>query len=231
MDLVKIAICLSGHLRKFDQTAASLFKFLAVGHEYDIFIHTWDYMGYSCLYKTDNTQDITQKYLTRIEQLYHPKKIVIQNSLFLEELKLDSMQYAPHLINVPKPVWHMSSMFYKIYAANELRKLYQLETGTKYDWVIRCRPDLLFHGLTHLPTEFIPQNIYLPSHLCGHNWLCDQFAIGMPDDMDLYSSFFFDIPEYFKAQKEYRPEVFMSHCMNFKKLNPVMWGCHFSILR
>lgn len=228
---MKLAICLSGHLRRFEHTARSLLTYVKAQHDCDIFLHTWDRLGYSALYKIDVTQDLTHKYISRIETLYKPKKSIIESSLFIEELKLQSQQYAPHLQNIPKPVAHMASMFYKIYAANELRKQYEIESGVQYDWIIRSRPDLLFHGLTHIPNEKIPKNVYIPKHLSGHNWLCDQFAIALPEDMDLYSSFFFDIPDYFKAQKEYRPEIFMSHCMKIKGLNPIMWDCHFSILR
>jgi len=227
---MKIAICLSGHLRNFERPAKSL-SFIKDNHDCDIFLHTWDRMGYGSNYKTDNNQDITEKYLNKIEALYQPKKMIIEDSLFIEQLKLESHQYAPHLVNVPKPVGHMASMYYKIYAANEIRRKYSIDTGTKYDWIIRCRPDLLFHGLTHLPPEKTINNVYIPGHLSGHNWLCDQFAIALPDEMDLYSSFFFDIPEYFRAQKEYRPEVFMSYSFGLRGLNPVMWDCHFSILR
>jgi len=228
---MKIAICLSGHLRRFELTAANLLKYVKSNYECDIFLHTWDRMGYTSVYKTDITQDLTHKYLSRIEHLYKPKKIIVENSLFIEELKLQGDQYAPHLKGGPKPVGHMASMFYKIYAANELRKQYELESGSKYDWVIRCRPDLLFHGLTNIPLEKTNNIVYVPKHLSGNNWICDQFAIALPEEMDLYSSFFFDIPTYFSSQKEYRPEIFMDYCMKLKGLAPILWDCHFSILR
>src|ERR1041385_5365956 len=119
---MKIAICLSGHLRRFESAAPSLLSYVKSNHECDIFIHTWDKMGYASSYKTDLTQDNTKKYVNRIEHIYKPTKIIIENSVFIEYLKQQGDQYAPHLIGVPKHVGHMASMFYKIYAANELRK-------------------------------------------------------------------------------------------------------------
>lgn len=228
---MKIAICLSGHLRRFEATASSLLSQVKADHDCDIFIHTWDRMGYSSAYKTDFIQDITLKYSPRITHHYHPKKIIIEDSMFVEELKRQGDQYAPHLRGVPKHVGHMASMFYKIYAANELRKQYEVESGIKYDWIIRSRTDLLFHEKINFPEDKSPSNIYIPKHLSGVNWLCDQFAIATPDAMDLYASFFFSMPAYFSAQKEYRPEVFMNHCMIEKNLTPILWDCNFSLIR
>jgi hypothetical protein len=157
--------------------------------------------------------------------------MVIEDSRFIEELKSQGDVYAPHLRSVPKHVGHMASMFYKIYAANELRKRHELETGTQYDWVIRCRPDLKFHGLTNIPDAKRDGVIYVPSHQNSPGWISDQFAIGAPNEMDLYSSFFFGMEEYFSARNEYYPEKFMDWSLKKKNLTPISWLSHFSILR
>lgn len=228
---MKIAICLSGHMRKFEQTYSSFYSHVMGHHDCDIFIHTWDRMGYGSAYKTDPNQDVTDKYLPKIEKIYRPKKIIVEDSSFVDELKRQGDQYAPHLSREPKHVGHMASMFYKIFAANELRKQYQLETGTEYAWVVRCRPDLTFHGSVKMPTQKIPNRIYMSQHQCSPGWLNDQFAIGDPDSMDLYSSFFFHMQEYFLARNEFYPEKFMDWSMKKKNLIPEMWDLHFSILR
>jgi hypothetical protein len=228
---MKVAVCLSGHLRKFDRTFPTLWTYLLRYYDCDLFVHTWDRMGYLSAYKGDSIIDDTSKYLPKVESLYKPKKIIVESSIFIEELKKQGDKYAPHLKDVPKHVGHMASMFYKIYAANELRRLYQIETGVQYDWVIRCRPDLKFHGKTLVPDQKKPKHIYIPTHQCHYKWFGDQFAIGLPEDMDLYSSFFFHIPEYFKYKNEYRPERFMDWCLTKLELVPLKWDCHFDILR
>jgi len=228
---MKLAVCLSGHLRKFTQTYQSLFSNLLKGHEYDIFIHTWDRMGYVSAYKGDSTVDLTSRYVSQAENIYKPKKMIVEDSTFVQELIKQGNEYAPHLRNEPKHVGHMASMFYKIWACNELRKMHQLQTGAQYDWVIRCRPDLLFHGATSLPADRTPGRVYIPKHLSGHGWLTDQFAIALPDDMDLYCSVYFQIPDYFRARKEFRPEMLMDDCFKKLGLQPVMWDCHLNILR
>ncbi len=221
---MKIALCLSGHMRKFEQIAPSL-RFLPAC---DVFIHTWDKLGYASNYKTDSALNSTN--IDKIKKLYNPAQLVVENSSFINELIAECNQYAPHLIGVPKPLGHMASMFYKIYAANELRKRHEMEAGIKYDWVIRSRPDLLFHGDTRLP-EYQTGAVFIPGHLSGGGWLCDQFAISGPDEMDLYASSFFNLKDYFSAKMDYYPEKYLDYCFRTKKLNPIMWDCHFSILR
>jgi|SRR5579885_839567 len=228
---MKIAVCLSGHLRKFEETFPLLQKHLLNHYDCDIFLHTWDKMGYVSRYKGDARSDETLKYIEAVQALYKPKKIVVESSSFVEELKRQGDEYAPHLRNEPKHVGHMASMFYKIYAANELRKFHERETNTQYEWVVRCRPDLLFHGDTWVPSDKTPGRVYIPKHQSGQGWLSDQFAIALPDDMDLYCSFFFNLAEYFGARNEFYPEKFMAWNFTKNNLTPIMWDCHFNILR
>lgn len=228
---MKIAVCLSGHLRKFEQTLPTLHFYLLKNYDCDIFLSTWDKMGYACRYKTDQRQDITSQYLPQVEHHLKPKKMVVEDSNFVDELIRQGNEYAPHLRNEPKHVGHMASMFYKIYAANELRKRYELETGTQYDWIVRCRPDLMFHANVSLPPAHKPKSVYLPKSQCSPGWFNDQFAIASPSDMDLYSSFFFHMPEYFKARNEFYPEKFMDWSLRKKGLTPEMLEVHFAIHR
>lgn len=228
---MKIAVCLSGHLRKFELTFPTLYLHLLKNHDCDIFLHTWDKMGYACNYKTDQTQQMTSLYLPRIEKTFQPKKMIIESSSFIEDLKRQGDEYAPHLRNEPKHVGHMASMFYKIYAANELRKRHELETGVQYDWIVRCRPDLTFNQVVNMPAQKKPKTVYLAKSQSMPGWFNDQFAIASPTDMDLYSSFFFHMPEYFKARNEFYPEKFMDWSLKKKGLTPELWDLHFNILR
>lgn len=228
---MKVALCLSGHLRKFEQTAPTLHTYFLKNYDCDIFVHTWDHMGYGSNYRHDPNLSLTSNYLNQIHKLYNPKKIIIESSSFIDELKRQGDEYAPHLRNVPKHVGNMASMFYKIYACNELRKMYSLETGTEYDWIVRCRPDLKFHGNLDMPLTKQDGKIYLPHHRCGEGWLTDQIAIASPNDMDLYSSMFFLIPEYFRAKNEFYPEKFVAWCFKKLNINCELCAMHFDILR
>lgn len=228
---MKIALCLSGHLRNFERTFPTLYFYFTKDYDVDIFIHTWDKLGFSCPYKTDRTLNETNSKLNEINKLYAPKNMIIENSSFIEELKRQGDEYAPHLMREPKHVGHMASMFYKIYAANELKNKYQLDTGIQYDWVVRCRADLLFHQKVSIPLYPENNKIWLPRFLCRDDWYTDQLAIGSSNDMDLYSSAFFDIPEYFKARREFRPEKFLIYSMKKKHLSANWTETRFEILR
>jgi len=228
---MKVAVCLSGHLRKFDQTFLSLDKYLLGKYDCDIFIHTWDKLGYHSRFKNDSVSENTMDSIDKINSLFKPKKIIVEHSSFIDDLKLQSFQYAPHLVNEPKPAHHMASMFYKIFACNEIRNQYQLENNVNYDWIIRSRTDLLFHGDVNLPSSDIDNKIFIPKSVFHPQWYNDQFAIATPQNMDVYASSFFDIPEYFQIREEYYPEKFMMWTLNKKGFSAEWCDGHFSILR
>jgi hypothetical protein len=228
---MKIALCLSGHLRNFEKAYPSLFFYLIKNYDVDVFIHTWDKLGFSCRFKTDRTLNDTSTKEVEIKTLYKPKSMIIEPSDFVEDLKRQGDEYAPHLRNEPKHVGHMASMFYKIYACNELKNKYQRDTGTEYDWVIRCRADLIFQSNVEMPKEKKAGAIWTPRALSSADWCNDQFAIGGPNEMDLYSSAFFDIPEYFRAGGEFYPEKFLVWALQKKKLTNVWHDIRFNIYR
>jgi hypothetical protein len=134
---MKVALCLSGHLRKFESTFPTLQKYFLNKYDCDIFIHTWDKLGYQSRFKNDSLTSSVENKLSAVNFLYKPTKIIVESTNYIETLKQESASYAPHLLNEPKPAHHMASMFYKIFACNELRKHYQLENNVEYDWVVR----------------------------------------------------------------------------------------------
>jgi hypothetical protein len=228
---MKIALCLSGHLRNFEKTYSTLSFHFLKDYDVDVFIHTWDKLGFSCAFKTDQTLNDTVSKESEINRLYKPKSMIIEPSDFVEDLKRQGNEYAPHLKNEPKHVGHMASMFYKIYACNELKNKYQRDTGIQYDWIVRCRADLLFQNRVEIPKEQKASVVWTPQAGSNAGWYNDQFAIGLPNEMDLYSSVFFDIPEYFRSGGEFYPEKFLVWALQKKKLTNEFWNIHFSIYR
>lgn len=227
---MKVALCISGHLRKFEKTYQSLNDCFIKKYSPDIFIHTWDTLGYLSNYRSDSTIENTYKKIDRINKIFAPKKIVIEPSSFIDVLKKEGDIYAPHLKNEPKHVGHMASMFYKIYACNELRKRFELENNIQYDWVVRSRSDLMFSQQIVLPNR--EKNcIWLPQLISSPGWYTDQLAIADSVGADLYSSMYFDIEEYFKNKMEFFPEKFVFWSLNKKNLNVKFFNANFYILR
>jgi len=73
--------------------------------------------------------------------------------------------------------------------SNEMRKSYEDESGTHYDLVVRCRPDILFRAFLPSIDYFDPRMITVPafSSCYGYN---DRFAIGNRKNMDILMNFF-----------------------------------------
>ncbi len=92
------------------------------------------------------------------------------------------------------------SMFYSIKRANDARKDYERLTETTYDLVMRYRTDCILHeNLFEIIQPFLLERksfLCIPTTKRGNNCdgpvendtegICDWFAIGTPDTMDVY---------------------------------------------
>lgn len=205
---MKVAICLSGHFRNFEHTHASLMNSVIRPLQADVFIHTWNKLGYHNNFHPDAQNliktDISSK-IDMITNLYQPKKITIETIDTINRLIEESKIYAPHLVNEPKSPGHMASMHYKIMKCNELRKEYEKEKQINYDCVIRCRPDMQFHSGIQLNNIINLDKINIPV-INSFGGLNDQFAYSSGINMDVYCSLYHSIPTYFKSKREFIPE-------------------------
>lgn len=50
---MKIAVCVSGHFRDYKEKLPTLFSNVLEGHDYDVYIHSWDNLGYSAQHLPD----------------------------------------------------------------------------------------------------------------------------------------------------------------------------------
>ena len=141
----KIALCLSGYLRTFEECYPSILKNIIADNDVDIFIHTYDKIGNSSGWRfpIDLSQDINMEFLENLPNL---KVLAIQ--------KWDNIKYqfekfrdlCPMVTNINV----IATIFYKIYHCNELKKQYELENNFKYDLVIRTRGDQVFEKKINL---------------------------------------------------------------------------------
>jgi len=89
------------------------------------------------------------------------------------------------------------SQFYNILNSNKLK----IQSGVIYDLVIRARTDYFFYRkIDQSELEVDDNAVYIPSY-CGentvdHGGICDQFAYGKSDSMDIYSDLFNHIKEF-----------------------------------
>ena len=98
----------------------------------------------------------------------------------------------------------LEKMWWGINSANRLKLNYEQQNGFKYDFVIRCRPDLIIHN----PLELKPNDIFIPigwDHRSGYN---DTFAYGSSEQIDWYAELYNNLIPYAPHQKVH-PESFL----------------------
>jgi hypothetical protein len=103
----------------------------------------------------------------------------------------------------------LEKMCWGIYTANQLKSKYEQLNGFKYDFVIRCRPDLIIHN----PLELKPNDIFIPigwDHRGGYN---DTFAYGSSEQIDWYAELYNNLIDYAPHQKLH-PESFLKTHLN-----------------
>lgn len=154
---MKIAICLSGFIRTWEQSKKSFLVNLVQNNECDLFIHTYNqnYFEYSAersdIYYTDD----------EIKEMFgglNVKKIVIEDrNLILPELQSESKKFEnfqnykirikessednDNFVNLGIRIF---DQLRKIHLSNELRKNYEKESQIKYDFIVKTRFDVLY---------------------------------------------------------------------------------------
>lgn len=203
----KIAICISGYLRTFEECYPSILKNIIQDNDVDIFIHTYNKIGNSSGWRhpIDLSEDININFLETIPNI---KMIEIENWDNIK-YKFDKFKkIQPNITNINV----IATIFYKIFMCNQLRKKYEVENNIKYDLIIRMRGDQIFEKKLNLdfPENKILINSYpwgdedyvhhFISDDCGIEdgrneleWINDRFAAGNSENIDklcdLYNNF------------------------------------------
>lgn len=136
----KIAILLSGHIRKNPVTKSLLKHFSS--YDYDVFIHTWDNIGLKG--KETNVNDIVQEsaVLKEVNAIPNVKKLQIENNKkYVNSLESTDIEYFNFSSDEP----FIKSQLYSILRSHELMEEYQRETNQQYVMVIKLRFDAEIH--------------------------------------------------------------------------------------
>ena len=207
---LKIALCISGHMRTFETTFPSIQNYILSNLDCDVFIHTWDTLGLSYRHLDVNLKPISSEELkNKINNLFKPKKLIIEPRREFRVSSIMKMKLEPG-----RDVHGMLSMFYKIEACNYLKKDYESENNMKYDLVIRFRPDLSMSAVLPITKDFDKNYLYLPRY--GHfSGLCDQIAFGSSEVMDKYSCIFSRLQDLLEKGTSFNPEkVLQAHILS-----------------
>lgn len=220
----KIAVCICGHLRSMESNLDSFVQNVKQDRHVDVFLHIWDKVGWQHSWHGSDrfVTDSVHNKLDKIKSVLSPKKLVIEETKTFdlkryEQINTKFKDFALKHQNFP-------SMFYKIMKCNELRQQYERETNTKYDIIMRTRPDVKY--ITKISWDVVkPDAIYIPrvNEKAFNHEFNDQIAAATPAMMDIYADAYNHIEEYMGQCDGggYRPEIFLKWYFGTKMKLPV----------
>lgn len=199
---LRVAVCLSGHMRSFQEASKTIFAHLAApGLKDDVYaeyhIHTWFDRG-----PGHGAWDTAGRVSpSEIFDVYAP------TSLCIEEHNPES--------------WPARSMFRKIKLAHRSA----VESRREYDIYVRARPDSFFVADVPLNEVVADNVVYLP-HGADFGGVCDQFAMGRKSAMDHYSSLIDGVA----ADNHFHPETCLKDHLS-KAVQVEKLAIYFKIMR
>jgi len=271
----KVAVLLTGHLRSFERTYVNIRKNLILPLKADVFLHTWDTQGFQVVDKKYGPIPSKQGQIDiRKVQKLMPEIVRFQidnNDQFLEQAKTLNQkpyvygcpEFSPELIREPytdrsqmSTNWIMlsalptriESQLYSVYRAYSLMVENELETGVKYDLVIKLRSDLNILSILPSLVNFNSQDIYipsLPSSNHGHPFcfgcekgyhegrhstdICDIYAYGGREGMSHYCRLWECIEDIYSKMTKENAEHIMDKRILYGKCDghvvvPIWWN-------
>jgi hypothetical protein len=202
---MKIALCISGQPRSALQSFPYIKKNIIEPNQADVFIH----MHYDPenLYIEKGHADkgncqLQQGIDEEIICLYQPKKALVEKQRnfqkpqiqippkrILSSKKMNAHKNWSDEEHVAYTIKNMTSMYYSIYKANELKEIYANEQGIVYDYVIRLRFDLIpLQPL--IVSNYNPQFIYYLEIGQPDQLISDWLNFGSNAIMNVYASIY-----------------------------------------
>ena len=182
---MKIAICISGQPRNFEQSYTSLKTYFLDKYDCDIYFHTWKTDSFeSTNFGFGNYQyNFDRDDYYSLNFLYQPKNHILENPIVF-----DASSYKCPIWR--QPLNNTLSMFYSIYRS------FQLIEGD-YDLVIRTRFDIDYSKFNlELPEEGIILPEWNTDIRVKSRGYYDVFALGKQEDMRIYSQVFPNVISY-----------------------------------
>jgi hypothetical protein len=155
--------------------------------------------------------------MDRVKEIYNPKLIEIDD---YDEIRKIARRIASKIDLTRRDreglrngnVMEYCCQLHTWKKSKELVETYQKKTGTKYDMIVRLRPDLTFN--TKFDLKLATDEICIPN--IGQYYLYalnDQFAAGPYEDMLTYLSLYDNLVEYFNKRVTYmlRPEFLLKY--------------------
>jgi hypothetical protein len=228
---MKIAILIPGILRFYKECYPNFndcfLKPLSQIGDIDIFVHTWenvDPKSTASYWWNHIKNPMPEINLDEFNSIYKPKKIIVEDyNLIKPSLELRNFCNLNEIINelYDWRVWyngvlHSTPQYYKIFKTNQLKKDNEIETGEKYDIVIKYRTEAICPK--PIPVEKIQKNIlYLSDYGYQSSMVDDTCWLGNSEQIDYMASIYNEFPSFYKNVKEIK-HGFVVEVMMFKYL-------------
>ena len=222
---LKVAVCISGFLRSFEQTFESLFVNLTDQFNCDFFIHTWDMVGSFERHFDNKVSNISTRNIeNRIRDIYNPKQLIIEPK---KHFHITDMIRYKAFGRDPNAVL---SMYYKIQECNKLKSSYEFQNNFKYDLVVRYRSDMLIQSKIIIDPTLDLTQMYIPSQ-GDFGGINDQFAFSNSANMDIYSSLFNKINQYLNENQILNPELLLKYHLEINQFSLKRFNCNYVLNR
>ena len=204
---MKIALCLSGHVRNIETTYNSLKKYLLDNNKVDIFLHAWDTLGWRVEGKVEKDFKGFDFYTSKVDQkkiinLLNPIDYKFENYEDFEKEFIEKAKIYKNQLRVPdrdRPE-NTVSLTYKTNACNILKKQYEIKNNFTYDIVIRSRFDIEYYE--NVVDDIIISNkdkyIFSPYEE-SHGFSSDILTISNSKNMDIYCELYNNLDNLYKA--------------------------------
>ena len=182
---MKVALCLSGQPRFIDKGYPSIFQNFIKPYDCDVFVHVW-------------SNGFPSESIQTIKDLYKPVSMQVDDC-HVPICNYSTLYYAYG----PSRIYDMCSQYDSICRVNMLRNIYEIDTNTHYDCVVRCRFDLNFQKRIYLENYSMDKLHTRLQNVCKYEGLQSDFAFSSKEIMNTYATCFENIlPIYDKLHKE-----------------------------
>ena len=235
---MSVAVCLSGQTRTIDQCVDSLIKYIVEPLKADVFFHFWSdsyvpfqyYKSWYQMSEVPNWPDFDDSLAIEIINKLRPKKFLIQPQIWFDDTCFSNVCTPENSRMQALNYQHPLCMFYGISRVNHLKSIWERKYNIRYDYVIRARPDLLFHDFIHEDLLKDTSKVYIPKEH-GYGGYNDQFAFSCSENMNKYADTYEFIPQYFANGGNFHPETILRRNIDQYNLPVIGIEENYKILR
>ena len=235
---MKIAVCFSGHIRSLPHTYENIRKNLLEPNSADVYIHTWDTLGWHYKFDGGLVDEETDLFYDEILDWLRPvKKIIIENFLSKKFNKHEIIKNTFKHGNTDMYTFDMANniigMFYGISASIKMA----LDSDIEYDCIVRCRPDIVFRDIINIEDFFDTKHLFIrpdDKHidLDGvQGGVDDIFAIGSPENMKKYADVISHLDDFVAENPDFFPEKTLYNYLHSTDINMLRYDANYSIIR